>query len=82
MTGARTDVPPEIAELVAKVRRFSDTPVCAGFGFSDATQIRQTIQNTGVDGIVVASALIDRLEKSGARAAAEYARELKAATRK
>ncbi len=82
VTGARTDVPPEIAELCAKVRRFSDTPVCAGFGFSDATQIRQTIENTGVDGIVVASALIDRLENSGAQAAAIYAGELKAATRK
>src|SRR5436190_731797 len=33
VTGARTDVPPEIGELVARVRRFSSTPVCAGFGF-------------------------------------------------
>lgn len=80
VTGARSDVPPEIAELVARVRRFSTTPVCAGFGFSDAKQIRQTIESAGVDGIVVASALIDRYEKSGAQAAAVYARELKAAT--
>lgn len=80
VTGARSDVPPEIAELVAKVRRFSPTPICAGFGFSDANQIRQTIQSSGVDGIVVASALIDRFEKSGMEAAAAYARELKSAT--
>jgi len=80
VTGARTDVPPEIAELVARVRRFSKTPICAGFGFSDANQIRQTIQTAGVDGIVVASALIDKYENSGTQAAAQYARELKTAT--
>ncbi len=82
VTGARSDVPPEIGELVARVRRFTDTPICAGFGFSDATQIRQTIENTDVDGIVVASALIDRFCTSGRDGAAKYARELKAATRK
>lgn len=88
VTGARTDVPPEIGELVARVRRFSNTPVCAGFGFSEAKQIQQTIATTGVDGIVVASALIDRFEKAEGdgkqrvQSAAQYARELKAATRK
>ncbi len=87
VTGARTDVPPEIGELVQRVRRFTSTPVCAGFGFSDATQIRQTIETTGVDGIVVASALIDRFEKAAGdissriQSAGSYARELKAATR-
>jgi tryptophan synthase alpha chain len=80
VTGARSDVPPEIGELVARVRRFSDTPICAGFGFSEAGQIRQTIAETGVDGIVVASALIDRFEKVGRDGAASFARELKAAT--
>jgi tryptophan synthase alpha chain len=87
VTGARTDVPPEIGELVERVRRFSDTPVCAGFGFSEAQQIQQTIASTDVDGIVVASALIDRFEKANGSAgervaqAASYAGELKAATR-
>ncbi|MBW3635214.1 MAG: tryptophan synthase subunit alpha [Armatimonadetes bacterium] len=80
VTGARSDVPPEIGELVARVRRFSDTPICAGFGFSQPDQIRQTITGTGVDGIVVASALIDRFEKVGREGAASFARELKAAT--
>ena len=88
VTGARTDVPPEIGELVARVRRHSEIPVCAGFGFSDAAQIRETIETTGVDGIVVASALIDKWEKAEGTPAkrvaevAAYARELKAATRK
>ena len=83
VTGARTDVPPEIGELVSRLKKVSQTPVCAGFGFSDAAQIRQTVAQTGVDGIVVASALIDRWEKTGdVSLVADYARELKAATRR
>jgi len=83
VTGARTDVPPEIGALVERIRGLSDTPVCAGFGFSTPGQIRATCTSTGVDGIVVASALIDKFEKSGfdVEVAGAYARELKAATR-
>lgn len=83
VTGARSDVPPEIGDLVARVKQVTQTPVCAGFGFSQADQIRRTCESTGVDGIVVASALIDKLEKSGfdIPGVATYAAELKAATR-
>ena len=83
VTGAKTDVPPEIGELVSRLKAVSQTPVCAGFGFSQAAQIAQTVAQTGVDGIVVASALIDKWEKTGDIAqVAEYARALKAATRR
>jgi tryptophan synthase alpha chain len=87
VTGARSDVPPEIGELISHLRKFTDTPVCAGFGFSSAAQIRSTCEATGVDGIVVASALIDRIEQTQGDAAAKiaaaaaFARELKAGTR-
>ncbi len=88
VTGARSDVPPEIGELVEQLKAETDTPICAGFGFGEAKQIRDTIAQSGVDGIVVASALIDKFEKaSGSPAeriqvAATLARELKAATKK
>ena len=87
VTGARTDVPPEIGELVAQLKAITDTPICAGFGFGEADQIRRTLQSTRLDGIVVASALIDKFEKAFGSpadrigAAANLARELKAATR-
>ncbi len=86
VTGARTDVPLEVGDLVTALKAISDTPVCAGFGFSEPNQIRRTIEATNVDGIVVASALIDRFEKTGGtpaqriEAAKAYARELKDAT--
>lgn len=83
VTGARSDVPPEIGEVIERIRRYSQTPVCAGFGFSKPEQIRQTCQSTKVDGIVVASALIDKFEKENfaIESVGAYAAELKAATR-
>jgi tryptophan synthase alpha chain len=87
VTGAKSDVPPEIGDVIDRIRQFSQNPVCAGFGFSSAQQIRSTVQSTSLDGIVVASALIDRFETTSGTpaervaAAAGLARELKAATR-
>lgn len=87
VTGARSDMPPEIGDLIERIRTHSETPVCAGFGFSSPAQIRATCENTLVDGIVVASALIDRFEKTSGSAtdriaaAAQLARELKDATK-
>jgi tryptophan synthase alpha chain len=87
VTGARSDVPPEIGGLIDRIRRHTQTPICAGFGFSSPQQIRRTCRDTAVDGIVVASALIDRFESTHGdasaqvRATAEFARELKSATR-
>jgi tryptophan synthase alpha chain len=86
VTGARNDAPPEIAELVARIRSHTNTPICAGFGFSSAAQISATCQATGVDGIVVASALLDRNESTvgdtavKVAAAGSFARELKSGT--
>jgi len=87
VTGARSDVPPEIGELVEKLKAETQTPICAGFGFGEADQIRATLESTQLDGIVVASALIDKFEKATGtpaeriEVAAALARELKNATR-
>ena len=87
VTGARSDVPPEIGSLIERIRKHSEIPLCAGFGFSSSEQIQRTCRETAVDGIVVASALIDRIESTAGStqekiaAAASFARELKAATR-
>lgn len=85
VTGAKSDVPPEIGDLIARVRRHTSTPICAGFGFSSPAQIAATCRASDVDGIVVASALIDTLESmpgnAGIAAATELVRELKAATK-
>jgi tryptophan synthase alpha chain len=85
VTGAKSDVPPEIGDLITRVKAHTSTPICAGFGFSSAAQIASTCRSSAVDGIVVASALIDKLESTpgdaGIAAATAMVRELKAATR-
>ncbi len=85
VTGAKSDVPPEIGELIARVKAHTSTPICAGFGFSSPSQIASTCRNSDVDGIVVASALIDKLENTpgaaGIESASQMVRELKAATK-
>jgi tryptophan synthase alpha chain len=87
VTGARSDVPPEIGDLISRLKKHTQTPICAGFGFSSPEQIRQTCASTEVDGIVVASALIDRFSNTPGsideriEAAAQMVRELKEATR-
>lgn len=85
VTGAKSDVPPEISDLIARVKTQTQTPICAGFGFSSPEQIAATCRDSEVDGIVVASALIDLLEKlpgeAGINAAAEMVHALKAATK-
>ncbi|HEY0074273.1 MAG TPA: tryptophan synthase subunit alpha [Abditibacteriaceae bacterium] len=87
VTGAKSDVPPEIGDLIGRIRQHTQTPICAGFGFSSPEQIRKTCQSTDVDGIVVASALIDIFEKATGnneervKTTATRAKELKAATK-
>jgi len=87
VTGAKEDVSPEIDDLIRRISRHSDTPVCAGFGFSSPQQIHEICKSTSVDGIVVGSALIDRFEKTSGSAAeriaaaAKMAGELKEGTR-
>lgn len=87
VTGAKSDVPPEISELIGRIRQHSNAPVCAGFGFSSPQQIAKTCASSDVDGIVVASALIDKIEKTEGdtsakvQAAAQMVRELKSATK-
>jgi tryptophan synthase alpha chain len=87
ITGAKSDVPPEIGELIQRIRRHTSTPICAGFGFSSADQIRKTCESSDVNGIIVGAALIDVIEKTEGdhrakvEAAREFARGLKAGTK-
>ena len=40
VTGARTDIPEGLAELVARVREHTNVPVCVGFGISSPEQAK------------------------------------------
>jgi tryptophan synthase alpha chain len=59
VTGARDGVPDEVAGLVERTRRFGGLPVAVGFGVaSPATAARVAAL---ADGVVVGSALVDRV---------------------
>jgi tryptophan synthase alpha chain len=60
-TGRNAEVSSEVLEYFARVRRSSPVPVCAGFGIRSREQIDRLAPH--VDGVVVASALVEAMER-------------------
>jgi tryptophan synthase alpha chain len=59
--GNSTGVAQETLDYLAKVRKLSPVPVCAGFGIREHSQVAALAPY--VDGVVVGSALIEAMEK-------------------
>jgi tryptophan synthase alpha chain len=76
VTGARTDLPPDLTEFVARVRAETDKPLAVGFGIGNGAQAKAVGQL--VDGVIVGSALVKRAGESVERVR-ELAEELRAA---
>jgi tryptophan synthase alpha chain len=62
VTGARRSLADGLAEFVGRVREHTDLPLLIGFGVSNREHI-ETISKFA-DGAIVASALIDAVDKS------------------
>ena len=56
VTGARNELPPGLAEFVARVRQYTDTPLAVGFGIGNGEQARTVAEVA--DGVIVGSALV------------------------
>ncbi|MBN1563532.1 MAG: tryptophan synthase subunit alpha [Anaerolineae bacterium] len=56
VTGARTDLPPDLRDFVARVRAQTDQPLVMGFGISQPEQAR--MMSEIMDGFIVGSALV------------------------
>jgi tryptophan synthase alpha chain len=56
VTGARTELPPDLAEFVQRVRAETDKPLAVGFGIGNGEQAHAVGQLA--DGIIVGSALV------------------------
>jgi tryptophan synthase alpha chain len=61
VTGARTTLDEHSAQVVARVRAASDLPVAVGFGLATGEQARAVGQIA--DGVVVGTALVERLAR-------------------
>jgi tryptophan synthase alpha chain len=84
VTGSRQTLPPDLDQLVARIRRVTATPVCVGFGVSTAAQAAEVARLA--DGVVVGSALVSRIGAAHGREAAirdarAFVAELSAAVR-
>jgi tryptophan synthase alpha chain len=82
VTGSRAELAAGIEEQVRRVRAVSGIPVCVGFGVSRPEHAREIARFA--DGVVVGSALVERIARAGSReaavdAAARFVAELKAA---
>ena len=75
-TGARTDLSPSLADLVARARRVADIPLYAGFGISTPEQARAAAELA--DGIVVGSRAVE-LAAEGPTALRDFVRSLRRA---
>jgi tryptophan synthase alpha chain len=77
VTGARDSVPADLEAQVGRVRAASRLPVAVGFGIGTPAQAAATARHA--DGVVVGSALLDKLARHGPAAMEQLARELAAA---
>ena len=69
VTGARTRLAAGVGKLVREVKADSRVPVAVGFGVSRPAHVRE-LARLGVDGVIVASALVDALGPDGRDVAA------------
>lgn len=66
VTGMQPSVSNRMRPMVETIRRYTDLPVCIGFGVSTASQAA-TVAAAG-DGVVVGSAIVNQIAKHGAAA--------------
>lgn len=60
VTGARAELPPELADLIARAKKVSTTPVYVGFGISTPEQAAWVAERA--DGVIVGSALLRHMQ--------------------
>lgn len=82
VTGAGSQVPPEVASLVNKIKARTELPVCVGFGISRPEHVKMVCQ--AADGAVVGSSLVQLLAETwnageGKQILVERVRQLKEA---
>ncbi len=65
ITGERDRLPEELREQLAWLRQQTDLPLCVGFGVSRPEHVRML--RDVADGVIVASALMRRVEQAGSK---------------
>jgi len=68
VTGARAQLPTDLPDTVARLRKATSLPICVGFGVSTPEQAKAVTRMA--DGVVVGSAIVKAAEQGVDRAAA------------
>jgi tryptophan synthase alpha chain len=68
VTGARTELPPELEGFISRVKGVTDKPLCVGFGISTPEQAKRV--SALADGIIMGSRILDVIDGSEQPAAA------------
>jgi tryptophan synthase alpha chain len=74
ITGERDRLPDELLEQLAWLRTQTELPLCVGFGVSRPEHVRML--RPAVDGVIVGSAIVRRLEQAGTRPRDEVIAEI------
>jgi len=65
VTGIRNELQKSTFSLIKRVRKFTDKPLCVGFGISTPQHVKDVIE-AGADGAIVGSAIVDLIGKNAA----------------
>lgn len=81
ITGARTELPPDLKAFVQRVRRHTNLPLAIGFGIATGTQAAAVAEIA--DGVIVGSALVKAAgSEAGVAAVRKLGAELAAGSRR
>ena len=74
VTGARGELPSELPQFLARVRRHTSLPLAVGFGISKREHLK-TVAGLGAEAVVIGSAIIDVIDRAPAEEREERVRE-------
>lgn len=84
VTGVRSGLEDRVGDILANIRQITDKPIAIGFGIS-APEHAQQVKAWGADGVIVGSAMVNRLAEGtpaqGLEAIEQFCQSLKAAIR-
>jgi tryptophan synthase alpha chain len=80
ITGERDQLPPELLDQLRWLRTQTTLPLCVGFGISKPEHVHML--RDAVDGVIVGSALVRRLENAGRQPVAQVVKEIGDLTQK
>jgi len=63
VTGVRNELQNSTLSLIKRVRKFTDKPLCVGFGISTPNHVKEVIK-AGADGAIVGSAIVELIERN------------------